>query len=148
MPLIEALPYAEVAVNSGHGGARLAALTCEIPVNLRGQIGTGRLIWVPLRQKLVLGVIVAAHDSEPGFTARPVHAPIEPEFRLGAAQLTLAVWMAERYCCTCFEAALPMLPPGTSRRSVVHLAPTGAPPPLSGRSPKARRLLGLLEERQ
>ena len=55
--------------------------------------------------------------------------------------------MAERYCCTFFEAALPMLPPGASRRSVVHLVATGAPPPLSGLSPKARRLLNLLEER-
>ncbi len=146
-PLIEALPYAEVAVNGGHPGDRLATLTYEVPTNLRGRIGRGQLIWVPLRQKLVLGVIVATHDQEPVFVARPIHAPVEPEFRLGLPQLTLAGWMAERYCCTFFEAALPMLPPGASRRSVVHLVATGAPPPLNGLSPKARRLLGLLEER-
>lgn len=143
----EALPYAEVAIQGSYHGDRLATLTYAIAPTLRGRIDTGQLIWVPLRQKLVLGVIVGTHDREPGFSARPIHAPVEPEFRLGAAQLTLAAWMAARYCCTFFEAALPMLPPGASRRSVVHLVATGAPPPLAGLSPKARRLLTLLEER-
>ena len=146
-PAAEPLPYAEVAIQGGHYGDRLATLTYTIPPNLRGRIDTGQLIWVPLRQKLVLGVITGTHDHEPGFATRPIHAPVEPEFRLGAAQLALATWMARRYLCTIFEAALPMLPPGASRRSVVHLVATGAPPPLAGLSPKARRLLSLLEER-
>lgn len=146
-PLREALPYAEVAINGGHSGNRRITLTYAIPAQLRGRIDRGQLIWAPLRQKLVLGVIVATHDEEPGFAARPIHAPVEPEFRLSRIQLALAAWMAERYCCTIFEAALPMLPPGASRRSVVHLATTGAPPPLGGLSPKARRLLSFLEER-
>ncbi len=146
-PLGEALPYAEVAVQGGYGGDPLSTLTYAVPATMRGRIGTGQLIWVPLRQKLVLGVVTGTHGAEPDFVARAIHAPVEPEFRLGAAQLALASWMATRYCATFFEAALPMLPPGASRRSVVHLAATGAPPPLSGLSPKARRLLGLLEER-
>ena len=145
--LLPALPYAEVAVQGSYGGDRLVTLTYEVPPNLRGRIGTGQLIWAPLRQKLTLGVIVATHDTPPSFTARPIHAPVEPEFRLSPPQLALAEWMAERYCCSFFEAALPLLPPGASRRSVVHLAATGAPPPLGGLSPKARRLLALLEER-
>ena len=145
--LLPALPYAEVAVQGSYGGDRLVTLTYEIPPNLRGRIGTGQLIWAPLRQKLTLGVIVATHNTPPSFTARPIHAPVEPEFRLSPPQLALAEWMAERYCCSFFEAALPLLPPGASRRSVVHLAATGAPPPLGGLSPKARRLLALLEER-
>ncbi|MGN6810128.1 MAG: replication restart helicase PriA [Thermomicrobiales bacterium] len=146
-PLIEALPWAEVAVQGQWDGDRLATLTYEVPAQLRGRIGAGQLIWAPLRRKLTLGVVVALHDRRPSFSARPVHAPVEPEFRLSQAQLALAQWIAARYCCTFFEAALPLLPPGASRRSGVHLAPTGAPPPLSGLSPKARRLLTLLEER-
>ncbi len=146
-PLREALPYAEVAINGTYGGDRRITLTYEIPARLRGRIDRGQLIWAPLKQKLVLGVIVATHAQEPDFAARPIHAPVEPEFRLSPHQLTLAAWMAERYCCSLFEAALPMLPPGASRRSVVHLVTTGAPPPLSDLSPKARRLLGFLEER-
>ena len=146
-PLCEALPYAEVAINGTYGGDRRITLTYEIPARLRGRIDRGQLIWAPLKQKLVLGVIVATHAQEPDFAARPIHAPVEPEFRLSPHQLTLAAWMAERYCCSLFEAALPMLPPGASRRSVVHLVTTGAPPPLSDLSPKARRLLGFLEER-
>jgi primosomal protein N' (replication factor Y) len=145
-PLREALPYAEVAISGARGDRRIT-LTYEIPARLRGRIDRGQLIWAPLKQKLVLGVIVATHEQVPDFAARPIHAPVEPEFRLSPHQLALAAWMAERYCCTLFEAALPMLPPGASRRSVVHLVTTGAPPPLGGLSPKARRLLGLLEER-
>ncbi len=146
----EALPYAEVAAQAvgQFGGGRLATLTYAIPPFLRGRLGVGQLIWAPLRRKLVLGVVTDTHDREPGFDfePRPIHAPVEPEFRLLPAQLALARWIAERYCCTLFEAALPLLPPGASRRSVVHLVATGAPPPLQGLSPRARRLLSLLEE--
>src|ERR687886_252068 len=131
--------YVEVAAHAHLGGGRLATLTYAVPAYLRGRLGVGQLIWAPLRQKLVLGVVTAAHDEPPHFAAREVHAPVEPEFRLHPRQLALAAWIAARYCCTLFEAALPMLPPGASRRSVVHLAATGAPLPLAGLSPKARR---------
>ena len=141
------LPFVEVAVQGRYGADRLATLTYAVPATLRGRIEVGQLIWAPLRQKLVLGVVTGAHGVAIGFEPRDLHAPVEPEFRLAPHQLALAAWIAERYCCTLFEAALPMLPPGASRRSVVHLAPTGAPPPLGGLSPRARRLLALLEER-
>src|SRR5919202_125689 len=139
--------YVEVAAHAHVGGGRLATLTYAVPAYLRGRLGVGQLIWAPLRQKLVLGIVIAAHGEAPHFAAREIHAPVEPEFRLHPRQLALAAWIAERYCCTLFEAALPMLPPGASRRSVVHLVATGAPLPLAGLSPRARRLLTLLEER-
>lgn len=78
--LLQALPYAEVAVQGSYGGDRLVTLTYEVPPNLRGRIGTGQLIWAPLRQKLTLGVIVATHDTPPTFAARPIHAPVSPNF--------------------------------------------------------------------
>jgi hypothetical protein len=95
-PLIEAMPDAEVAVNGGHPGDRLATLTYEVPTNLRGRIGRGQLIWVPLRQKLVLGVIVTTHDEEPAFAARPIHAPVVPVVPLGRPPLSKDGWVAGR----------------------------------------------------
>ncbi|HET8631774.1 MAG TPA: hypothetical protein VFL91_30485, partial [Thermomicrobiales bacterium] len=142
-----ALPYAEVAAQGQFAADRRARLTYGVPPFLRGRVAVGQLVWAPLRRKLVLGVVTELHDTAPPFAARDIHAPVEPEFRLTPRHLALAAWIAERYCCTLFEAALPMLPPGAARRSVVHLVTTGAPPPLAGLSPRARRLLSLLEER-
>ena len=103
--------YVEVAAHAHVGGGRLATLTYAVPAYLRGRLRVGQLIWAPLRQKLVLGIVTAAHGEAPHFAAREIHAPVEPEFRLHPRQLALAAWIAERYCCTLFEAALPMLPP-------------------------------------
>src|SRR5918997_4941644 len=76
--------YVEVAAHAHVGGGRLATLTYAVPAFLRGRVGVGQLIWAPLRQKLVLGVVTGELPPEEalrGFTPRVLHAPVEPEFR-------------------------------------------------------------------
>lgn len=136
--------YAEVAAQARFGADRQATLTYAIPPSLCHRVTTGQLVWAPLRQQLTLGIVTGVHDRAPEFAVRALHAPVEPEFRLSPRHLALAAWIAARYCCTFFEAVLPMLPPGAARRSVVHLVATGAPAP-PGLSPRARQLLTLLE---
>ncbi len=92
--------------------------TYAIPPQMRGAVAAGQLVWVPLRNKLALGVVVALSDTKPDAEIKPIHACVEPTFRLSATLLNLAVWMSERYCCSVYDATRPMLPPGVDRRTV------------------------------
>lgn len=137
--------FAELAVSGWVGGEPLLTLTYAVPVTLQAGVARGQLVWAPLRQRLVLGVVVDLHRQPPGFETRELHALVEPHFRLSATNLELAGWVAEHYRCSLFEAFFPMLPPGATRRSVIHLAATAAPRP-ARLTPLARDLLRILDE--
>lgn len=137
--------FAELAVSGWVGSEPLLTLTYAVPATLQPGLARGQLVWAPLRRRLVLGVVVNLHPRSPGFETRELHALVEPEFRLSATNLELAVWIAEHYRCSLFEACIPMLPPGATRRSVIHLAATAAPRP-ARLTPLARDLLRLLDE--
>ncbi len=95
-----------------------AEWTYAVPPHLDAEIGEGQLVWVPLRTKMALGVVVGRTDDYPAAETKPIHACVEPNFRLSPVQLNLAVWMSERYCCSIYAAASPMFPPGVERRAV------------------------------
>jgi primosomal protein N' (replication factor Y) len=119
-----------------------------VPATL-DEIEVGQLIWVPLRRKLVLAVVVERHQREPesGFEVKDIHAPVEPSFCLTAIQWQLAVWIAEETICTLFEAASVMLPPGVSSRAVEYLSLRVAPSTaaLDALTPAQRRLVAFLD---
>jgi len=100
--------------------------TYAIPPQMQGAVAAGQLVWVPLRNKLALGVVVALSDTKPDAEIKPIHACVEPTFRLSATLLNLAVWMSERYCCSVYDATRPMLPPGVDRRTVEVYSLTAA----------------------
>ncbi|HEY8293050.1 MAG TPA: hypothetical protein VIG44_11205, partial [Thermomicrobiales bacterium] len=86
--------------------------TYAVPPEMRGTIANGQLVWVPLREKVVLGVVVELSQQETATGIKPIHAVVEPTFCLTARQLNLATWISERYCCSLFHAAALMMPPG------------------------------------
>jgi primosomal protein N' (replication factor Y) len=92
--------------------------TYRIPEELRDQIADGQLVWVPLRDRVVLGIVVARSDDPPPREAKAVQAVVEPTFCLSAREMNLATWISERYCCSLFHAASLMMPPGIDRRVV------------------------------
>jgi len=92
--------------------------TYAIPPEMHASLAAGQLVWVPLRGKLALGIVVAFSNTKPDAEIKPLHACVEPTFCLSAVQLNLAVWMSERYCCSVYDATKPMLPPGVDRRTV------------------------------
>jgi primosomal protein N' (replication factor Y) (superfamily II helicase) len=111
-------------------------------------IEVGQLIWVPLRRKLVLAVVVERHGRAPdsGYEIKEIHAPVEPSFCLTPIQWQLAVWMAEETICTLYEAASVMLPPGVGSRAVEYLS-LKAEPTATARehlTPAQRRLVDFL----
>lgn len=142
-------PTVEVAVDGARAGAGAAGiLTYAVPQQWRSRVNVGQLLWVPLRKHLVLGVVVAWADDNGRPGLKPIHAPVEPGFRLNEDRLTVAGWLARQTGTSFFAAVSPFLPPGVSHRAVEHLRL--APDIVSGDvdvTPAQRRLLALLEER-
>jgi primosomal protein N' (replication factor Y) len=139
-------PYVEVAPDA-RLHERRGTLTYCVPPPLEDAIEVGQLIWVPLRDKLVLGVVAERHARAPATgTVRDVHAPVEPSFCLTPIQWKLAVWIAEQTVCSLFEAASVMLPPGVTTHAVEHLSlrhvPTAAQ--RDALTPAQRRLVDFL----
>lgn len=102
---------------------RLGTLTYRIPEQLIGRLAIGQLVWVSLRQKLSLGIVVEIHDREPPgkFEVKDIQSLVEPTFRLSSIQWNLAAWVANETVSSFFEAASLMLPPGVSTSTVIHL---------------------------
>lgn len=92
--------------------------TYAVPLEMHDIIGNGQLVWVPLREKVVLGIVVELSHQEAIAGIKPIHAVVEPTFCLTARQLNLATWISERYCCSLFHAASLMMPPGVERRVI------------------------------
>lgn len=118
----KSIPYVEVAPDARLSD-RHSTLTYRVPPHL-DHIEVGQLIWVPLRRKLVLGIVVERHDRQPPprVDPRDIHAPVEPSFCLTPQQWNLAAWIAEETLCSLYEAASPMLPPGVNSRAVEYLS--------------------------
>ena len=136
-------------------GARLTdtpSLTYAVPERWAGRIGLGQLVWVPLRKKLVLGVVVGEAGTVPPGAfgqVRPLHAPVEPSFQVAPLDLRLGAWLARESASTLYAALAPFLPPGVTTRAVEYLrlvAPVDAEG-MAALTPTQRALVRLLTER-
>ncbi|MDQ6602917.1 MAG: primosomal protein N' [Chloroflexota bacterium] len=121
--------------------------TYAIPPELRGTVANGQLVWVPLREKVVLGIVVELGQEAAGPEIRPIHAVVEPTFCLTTRQLNLATWISERYCCSLFHAASLMMPPGVERRVIetYRLTDAGRRADHTLLTPTQRQIVEMLE---
>ena len=139
----------EVAVNVTTPGTGRGVLTYAIPNTWTDELVPGQLVWVPVRNRVELGLIVATVTEEPGFVVRDLHAHVIPTFILTTERMETAHWLARETASTLYAAASPFLPPGVKNRAIDVLMPTGlsvedASPPLTVMQ---RRLLELVQER-
>ena len=113
--------YLEVAVDAPLGHNR--TLTYSPAPGMR--VGAGSLVWVPLLNRPVQGIVLAtaAPPPPPDVTVRQVLAVVAPGPLIPAWRLDLARWLARRYRSTPFEALSPMLPPGYKDRVRSSLHP-------------------------
>jgi primosomal protein N' (replication factor Y) len=95
--------------------------TYMLPESLIERITERQLVWVPLRKELKLGVTISIHQDVPEVMTRPVHAPVEPEFRFHERQWAIVETLRHTTLCSIFDAASPFFPPGVSQRSVEYL---------------------------
>jgi len=120
--------------------------TYAVPPEMHGAVAHGQLVWVPLREKVVLGVVVELGHRDATIGIRPIHAVVEPTFCLTPRQLNLATWISERYCCSLFHAASLMMPPGVERRVIetYRLTDAGRAADRSLLTPTQQRIVELL----
>ncbi|MCS7054617.1 MAG: primosomal protein N' [Thermoflexales bacterium] len=94
-------------------------LTYLVPDHLRDRISPGAAVVVPLRQRFVSGIVVGLGGQAASLAVelRPIHAPLDEQPALTAAQLALARWMAEEYHAPLGRCCALMTPPGFTPRS-------------------------------
>lgn len=110
--------YAQVCVD-----IKLAAignlLTYAIPENLNGKVQVGSCVAVPLRERKVLGYVVAVSDQPPplpeGVKIKPILEVLSPEPLFDEQLLQLAQWIARYYHCSLDEALQLVIPSGWQR---------------------------------
>ena len=138
---------ADVAVEGARPAGGDGVLSYAVPERWCGRIATGQLVWVPVRRRLALGVVLRLHGEPPPFDLKPLHAPVEPAFCLDAGRLAVAAWLARETACSLFAAVAPFLPPGVTHRAVEHLRLASPTPDLPTATPAQRRLLTFVAER-
>ncbi len=143
---------ARIAVDGARGGTDGGALTYLVPRQWVTRVDLGQLVWVPIRKKLALGIVIELLDEGVAgdlFSMRPIHALVEPAFRLDAEALDLGEWIARETVTTRFSALAPFLPPGVSHRAVeyLRLVVELSQETLQATTPAQRRLLDLLAKR-
>jgi primosomal protein N' (replication factor Y) (superfamily II helicase) len=110
--------FADVAVDGAQPGVRTGIFTYDIPDALAEFPEIGQLVWVPLRSKLVHGIVTAHGDDDPAFDTRPIKAVVDPPIVLSPEALDIALWMAHETASTVFSCAALFLPPGRKRKSI------------------------------
>lgn len=129
--------------------------TYRVPPHLHGALRVGQLVWVPLRNQFIQGIVLNLYtDAEappsfrpdPGapydietYTIRNIDSIVDPDVALTLAQIRLARWLSEYYRFALYEALALMLPPGVSQEME----------PVWRASPEGMTIdLGILPERE
>ena len=76
-----AATIADIAV-AGTRSSGDGLLSYAVPAHVRDSIEVGQVVWVPLRGKPALGVIVRLHEDAPAFAVKPLLATVDPPTRV------------------------------------------------------------------
>ena len=124
-------------------------LSYLVPEDLKGKVSEGVVVIVPLRSRLVAGVVMSLHtpeehtraaNPEKPYTLKPLHMVVDEQPALNSTQLSLARWMAREYCAPLGRCCGLMVPPGftPSTAYLYALAKEDQPIPASGAPQDAR----------
>lgn len=136
--------YADVAVRQGR--RVVGILTYTVPDMLREQISPGQVVWVPVRQDRLPGVVVDVHSNTPDFNTKAVLELIDAQPVLTVTQIELGRWIADYYLCSLAKALFAMLPPGLlpGIYTVVALTGPGETRSLKGLAPTSQQVITTL----
>jgi primosomal protein N' (replication factor Y) (superfamily II helicase) len=89
-------------------------LSYRVPEALAGQVRAGMAVIVPLRNRLVAGIVTNDQQPDPPitFALRDVHALVDERPALNPGQLSLARWMSREYHAPLGRCCALMVPPG------------------------------------
>lgn len=111
--------YAEVAVDVPASPGR--TFSYRMPDGL--DVSVGQLVRVPFGARTLQGVVfsLAASSQVAPAETKDIADLVFEEPLLDEVHLKLARWMSDYYLCSLFDAATPMLPPGSRVRARIHL---------------------------
>jgi primosomal protein N' (replication factor Y) (superfamily II helicase) len=112
--------FAEVAVDGVAVWSNGGILTYLVPDGLAPE--PGQVVWVPLRSKMVHGIVTRLTDEVPEFSTRPIGGIADPPVGLTPEQCAIAAWMARETASTFFACASLFLPPGRAYRAIEMLS--------------------------
>jgi primosomal protein N' (replication factor Y) len=131
---MEETDIAEVVLNRTVGSRASAIFSYRIPPQLRERVQPGQLVWVPLRNQLMQGVVLyitpasAAASSAPSHKLREISDIADPEATIPETGLLLAQWVAETTLAPLAVVVRLLLPPGVGQDAVPswRVTPHGA----------------------
>ncbi|MBM3948130.1 MAG: primosomal protein N' [SAR202 cluster bacterium] len=126
--------FAEVAVDAPAGHGRTFSYSFPDSLDLQ----PGRLVRVTFGAQRLQGIVFSLEAAPKVPETRDVLGVVDAAPYLTPVQLDLARWVSEYYLCSLFEAASPMLPPGSRARPRVVVS----------LGPKAEEAAGALTEAQ
>lgn len=117
--------FAEVAVDVPTKPLR--TFSYRVPREL--DVSPGQLVRVPFGSRALQGVVFSLADRSQVSESetKDIASVVFDEPLLDAVRLKLASWISDHYRCSLFEAAAPMLPPGSRVRARIHLTLADAP---------------------
>ena len=118
----------------------------SIPVEMAHVIRPGVLVVVPVRDRVLPGIVMALTDAPSVAQTRPIQSVLDPEPVLRETLLDLAHWMARETLAPLHKCVQTMLPPGMRPKAYLRLTPLVFTAP-AGLPPAAEALLRLLIER-
>ncbi|MCH8485444.1 MAG: primosomal protein N' [Candidatus Cyclonatronum sp.] len=86
--------------------------TYALPPAFAASVQPGMRVWVPLRGRMNIGMVVKVHGEKPAFKTRPVARVLDTEPVLDAGLLSLTEWMQRFYVCGWGEVIQAALPSG------------------------------------
>ena len=110
-------------------------LDYSIPEALRKVVRPGVLVVVPLRNRLLPGIVIACTDKLSAPYTRPVKSVLDPDPALSVLHLDLARWIARETLSPLHKCVQMMLPPGLRPAAyqlltpLVKVVPEGLPAP-------------------
>ncbi|MGB9633480.1 MAG: primosomal protein N', partial [Chloroflexaceae bacterium] len=116
---------AEVALSAGGGAPPV--LSYRVPPHLQGLVRPGQLVWAPLRNSQVQGVVLRlAASAAPVERLRDLIGLADPEAVITETGLRLATWVAATYRAPLYAVLSLLLPPGTGQKSATTWRATPA----------------------
>ncbi len=117
---------ADVVIHlAGPTASRDRAFSYRVPDHLRATITVGHLVWAPLRQQQVQGVVIDLHQRIRA-DLRDLIDLVDPDISIPPSGLQLARWVAAAYHAPLAAALDLCLPPGIDQRAMTTWRATAA----------------------
>jgi primosomal protein N' (replication factor Y) len=136
--------YLEIAVNVPHV---TEVFHYHLPARLEGRVGPGHLVEVPFGRQRVQGLVLQPVAEPAVPETRPVHALLDPQPVLTAAQLDLARELSRQTLASLASCINLMVPPGLNQLADTRYALALEGPPAKGLTDLQAQLVKLLKRR-